>query len=223
MRDEYLTAGEAMQGSHEDRIKYPRTPHLPFSRGRTSDDKVLTSTEHFDGKEVVVTEKMDGENTSMYADGFHARSLDSRHHLSRDWLAKFHAGICYDIPKGIRICGENVYARHSVVYKTLPSYFLGFSVWEQNRALSWDDTIEYFTLLGISPVRELYRGLFNAPRLGALAKSLNTETTEGFVVRLADSFEYIDFSSSVAKWVREKHVQTDRHWMKAAIVPNELA
>ena len=203
--------------------KYPRTPHLPFSLGRTNDDKVLTSTDHFLGKEVVVTEKMDGENTTMYRDGFHARSLDSRHHPSRDWLAKFHAGICFDIPEDIRICGENVYAKHSVEYSDLPSYFLGFSVWEQNRALSWDDTKEYFDLLRITPVRELYRGPFNVPRLGALAKSLNTDTTEGFVVRLVDSFEYDDFGTSVAKWVREKHVQTDQHWMHRTVLANGLA
>ena len=38
-------------------IKYPRTPHLPWSLGRTSDDKVLSSVSHFLGENVVVTEK----------------------------------------------------------------------------------------------------------------------------------------------------------------------
>ena len=203
-------------------IKYPRTPHLPFSLGRTSDDKVLSSTDHFLGKDIVVTEKIDGENVTMYRDGFHARSLDSRHHPSRNWLAKFHAEICYEIPEDMRICGENMYAKHSIAYDNLPSYFLGFSVWEQDHALSWDDTIDYFELIGITPVKELYRGEFNLPRLGALAKSLNTDVTEGFVIRLADSFTYDSFSVSVAKWVREKHVQTDQHWMHSEIIANKL-
>ena len=44
------------------KIKYPRTFHLPWSPGATSDDKMLKSIEHFIGKEVVITEKMDGEN-----------------------------------------------------------------------------------------------------------------------------------------------------------------
>lgn len=35
---------------------------------------------------VVITEKMDGENTTLYRDGLHARSLDSRHHPSRNWV-----------------------------------------------------------------------------------------------------------------------------------------
>ena len=39
------------------RYKYPRTYHLPFSPGFTSDDKVLKDDSQFYGKRVVVTEK----------------------------------------------------------------------------------------------------------------------------------------------------------------------
>lgn len=42
--------------------KYPRTMHLPYSYGRSSDDRVLNTVDHFAGREVVVTMKMDGEN-----------------------------------------------------------------------------------------------------------------------------------------------------------------
>ena len=42
------------------RYKYPRTYHLPFSPGGTSDDKILLNDEHLNGIEVVVTEKTDG-------------------------------------------------------------------------------------------------------------------------------------------------------------------
>jgi hypothetical protein len=69
------------------RIKYPRTLHLPWSPGVSSDDRVLHDLSCFTNKEVVVTTKMDGENTTLYADVFHARSIDGRHHSSRDWLA----------------------------------------------------------------------------------------------------------------------------------------
>ena len=54
------------------RIKYPRTPHLPFSPGRSDDDIGLGKVE-FTG-EVVVTEKLDGENTTLYHDYLHART-----------------------------------------------------------------------------------------------------------------------------------------------------
>ena len=47
------------------KVKYPRTAHLPFSEGCTADDKKLTSVAHFIGKEIVMTEKMDGENSTI--------------------------------------------------------------------------------------------------------------------------------------------------------------
>lgn len=58
---------------------YARTPHLPFSKGKTSDDISGDDWEFLKNETpVVVTEKMDGECTTFYNDGFHARSLDSR-------------------------------------------------------------------------------------------------------------------------------------------------
>ena len=42
--------------------KYPRTYHLPWSLGATSDDKILKDTSCFDDKIVIITEKLDGEN-----------------------------------------------------------------------------------------------------------------------------------------------------------------
>ena len=45
--------------------------------------------------------------------------------------------------------------------------------------------------------------------------------SEGYVVRLADSFAYRDFRRSVAKFVRQEHIQTTKHWQR--IVPNRLA
>ena len=89
------------------------------------------------GREVVVTEKLDGENTTMYTDYIHARSLDSHHHPSRDWVKQLHGEIGYKIPVGWRVCGENMYARHSIVYYDLTTYFYGFSIWDEtNTALS---------------------------------------------------------------------------------------
>jgi len=204
-------------------IKYPRTFHLPSSRGRTSDDKVLKNIDHLLGQEVIITEKMDGENTTMYRDGFHARSIDSRHHPSRDWVAKFHGTIKHDIPEGWRICGENCYARHSIAYNTLKSYFLGFGIWdEDNQCLGWDDTLQFFELIGITPVTQLYRGIMFQNTIDNLVKKLDTNVIEGCVVRVVKPFGYDDFHKSVAKWVREFHVQTNEHWMHGAVVPNKV-
>lgn len=63
------------------RVKYPRIPHLPWSQGRSEDDIALDSIEPLERlEEVVVTEKLDDENTTRYHDYLHARSLISRSH-----------------------------------------------------------------------------------------------------------------------------------------------
>ena len=84
----------------ESYIKYPRTPHLPWSLGASSDDKVLPSVGHFEGRQVIVTEKMDGENTTLYRDHIHARSLDSKGGEDRAWVKQFWASIRGEIPEG---------------------------------------------------------------------------------------------------------------------------
>ena len=118
------------------RYKYPRTPHLSFSPGVGKDDlkhdcdreAYPKGNRLFVNCQVVVTEKLDGENTTLYRDYIHARSLDSRHHPSRAWVKALQASIGHDIPQGWRICGENLYARHSIVYENLSSYFYLFSI-----------------------------------------------------------------------------------------------
>ncbi|MEO0416316.1 MAG: RNA ligase family protein [Verrucomicrobiota bacterium] len=202
--------------------KYPRTPHLPWSPGGTKDDAYLVDTDHFEGHDVVVTEKMDGENTSMYHDHYHARSLDSQHHTSRDWVKALHARICFEIPKGWRICGENLFAQHSIIYNALPSYFMLFSVWtDDNISLSWSEVEEWAYLLELETAPVLYRGAWNQAVIKDLV--IDEKTQEGYVVRRAEAFHYDEFPYSIGKWVRPGHVTTDQHWMHAQIQPNRLA
>jgi len=205
------------------KVKYPRTMHLPFSPGLQNDDRLIESLVGLIGKEVIVTEKMDGENTTLYHHGFHARSLDSRHHPSRDWIKRFHGNMSYMIPDGWRICGENMYAQHSIPYTDLKSYFYGFSIWDdRNVALSVDAQTDWFDRLGIVQPEEFYRGVFNLQVLYDLADELDPHTQEGFVVRIVDEIRFDDFDKKVAKWVRKGHVQTDEHWMSRAVIPNLL-
>lgn len=203
--------------------KYPRTFHLPWSLGISSDDKVLHDVSVFSGKNVVVTEKMDGENSTLYKDYMHARSIDSRNHDSRNWVKNFWSSIRYSIPDGWRICGENLYAVHSIAYEDLESYFYGFSVWNDNNfCLSWDDTIEWFSMLGIVPVRELYCGVFDIEKIKSLYSDADRERMEGYVVRTDGGFSYEDFGRNVVKFVRAGHVSTDEHWMSNSFNKNIL-
>lgn len=203
--------------------KYGRTFHLPISPGATSDDKIMSSLDGLRVDDLVITEKMDGENTTIHAGGSHARSPDSRYHPSRDWLKAFVAGVSPYLAEGERIVGENLYARHSVAYESLPSYFLGFAWIVGNEVQTWDLTQARFEELGIQPVPTLYRGPYRPSLFDDLAQALDPTQQEGFVARIAGSFIESDMPRRVGKYVREGHVQSETHWMKAELIPNRLA
>jgi len=195
--------------------------HLPWSPGGTKDDRRLENVSHFEGQEVVVTEKMDGENTTLYREGLHARSVSSLDHPSRAWVKRLWGQVSSDIPEGWRVCGENLYAKHSIFYTTLPSYFMVFNIWTgNNTSLSWDTTVEWCALLDLQTVPVLWRGVWSEDIVRGLWEP--SESREGYVVRLASEFPYEDFGKSVAKWVRPNHVQTSAHWMTEKVVPNLL-
>jgi hypothetical protein len=204
--------------------KYPRTPHLPWSPGRTKDDMVLVDVNHLEGRPLVAMIKYDGENTTLYRDYMHARSLDSKDHPSRHWVKGFHSRIKDSIFPGWRICGENLYAVHSIRYDDLTSYFLGFSVWtDNNTCLKWAETLIIFDDLHIcTPEQFTPDSVTSLKEIDAIYHEKYGDKHEGYVVRVRDEFKYEDFGRSVAKYVRANHVQTDRHWMYKEVISNKL-
>jgi hypothetical protein len=176
------------------------------------------------GNEVVITEKRDGENTTFYNDYLHARSVDYKPHPSRDYVKSIWANIAFNIPEGWRVCGENLFAKHSIGYSNLKGYFELFSVWDaMNICLSWDETIEWAELLGLPVVPVLYRGPWDVRAAEMIADETLHNGGEGIVVRSAGSFHYSEFRHTVGKFVRANHVQTHGHWMRMRLEPNTLA
>lgn len=204
------------------KYKYPRTYHFSFSEGATSDDKILENDNMFEGKKIVITTKMDGENTTIYPDGtFHARSIDSKHREYHSSLLRKIPEFSYQIPEGYRICGEYLYAKHSIYYENLEDYFLVFSIWdENNNCLSWEDTKIITNELGLKTVPELVVGEFNI-EVKEIAKKTIEDGQEGIVVRTFEGYSYEDFNKNIAKVVRKGHVQTDSHWTTQKIIPNK--
>ncbi len=207
------------------RSKFPRIPHLPWSSNRTEDDIILDTIMHLEQLEdVVVTEKLDGENTTLYHDYLHTRSVDSKSHPSRDWLKQFHATIRHNIPEEFRICGENMYAKHSIFYTALTTYFYVFTIFQGDMCLSWNDTVEWCKLIGLETVPVLYREKWDVSAIKACwhGKSVLGEEQEGYVIRNAGSFKFDAFQNNVAKYVRADHVTSSQHWMYETIQPNTL-
>lgn len=199
-------------------FKYPRTPHLPFSQSVQDDDRIIASAglEHLrSGVELVVTEKMDGGNVSLYRDHFHARSVDASAQpwdaRSRgEWAARAHL-----IPEGVRLSGESMAARRSVSYEDLPAATLVFGAWQGSRLLAWEDVVDLAELVGLPTAPLLYRGNDFDGAVAAWAGSgLHEGVSEGFVVRDASACMLEEFPVRVAKWVRAGHVQTDDGWRR---------
>ncbi len=195
------------------KTKYPRTFHLRWSPGLSDDDKVQHDISRLvNSQDIVITEKMDGENTSIYNNCVHARSLDSTPRKDRDWVIALQSNLAGDIPDGYRLCGENLWAKHSIGYTSLPSYFMLFSVWKEKLCLSWDDTVEWAQLLGLVTVPVLYRGPWDESKVRACLPT--DRVSEGYVVRVAGAFDIAEFQACVVKYVRKGHVQTDEHWTR---------
>ena len=203
--------------------KYQRTYHLDFSPGVQSDDKIVDSLDSFYGEEIVVSVKMDGENTNMYHDYIHARSIDSPTNFTRNWVIKLHSILRHDIPNNMKLAGENLWAEHSIRYPDgfLKGYFYLFAIFEQRGedifCINYDKLVEWAELFELPMPKVLYRGEFDIKKLKEIANNINTNNVEGFVVRKVKEFHVDDFSTSVVKWVREGHVQNNgEHWLKNA-------
>lgn len=212
------------------RFKYPRTFHLPWSLGQSNDDKTFDQEaidNMFNGVNVVVTEKLDGENTTIYADGLcHARSIDSARasHKSRDYVKSIAGSVGCQLPTGWRLMGENLYAQHSIPYDKLSDYFMVFNIVDEHDvALAWDDMEDVASSLGLKTVPVIFRGTWDEETIRDLFpfKSSFGSDAEGYVVRDSGSWPMSDFMNRAAKFVRKGHVQTDDHWMSKDIVPNK--
>jgi hypothetical protein len=207
-------------------VKYPRTYHLPWSN-LLKDDRIMEDDSNFEGKDVVVTIKMDGENTTMYNDFIHARSINSGSHPTRDWIKGLWSRISYMIDENMRLCGENLYAVHSIEYDDLFSYFSLFSVWIDMECLSWKETVDYAQILGLEVVPVLWQGIYDRKTIiKEFDEFSKNNRCEGYVVRLASSFKYGDFRKCVGKFVKPEFRQivnnSHGHWISKKIEKNGL-
>lgn len=201
-------------------MKYGRTYHFPFSPGATNDDKIQKNWEKILVHEIVMTEKLDGENTCLKKDGVFARSHATP--TTNPWainMIQIWNRVKYSLGN-LEIFGENLYGVHSIEYTNLKDFFYVFAVRENETWLSWDDVKLYAEALDLLTVPEIKKGYFTAQQIKTQIKEnllLGSNlggVCEGFVFRTSNSFSINEFPNKVLKYVRENHVQTDTHWTK---------
>ncbi len=216
--------------------KYPRTYHFPFSPGTTSDDRIAKSYDGLLDGSIVITEKLDGENTCLNQYGVFARSHAAP---TRNPWASYLWDTWNTLHKelgDLELFGESLYAVHSIQYGRLESYYYLFAIREGDRWLAWDEVQFYAGVLGLPTVPVLYSGraadlpgedqVPAAEKLKAFildavsqpsslsAPAGEVSPREGAVARSASSFTTEEFPTCVFKWVRKGHVQTDQHWTR---------
>lgn len=209
------------------RVKYPSTLYLP-SKDTKPQDTYNGNLSHME--KLVITEKMDGENTSMYNNGIHFRSLDSSDSTptlrdSRNWVRALHASIQSHIPSNLRIIGENLFAKHTIHYSDLSSYFQVFMIInDKDWVYSWASTQAIAENLGLHVVREA--DIINSKDLNLDNIRIEIDRNpnlEGYVIRNNNGFKFEDFSSNVFKVVKPNFVQTDTHWRHSRLIKNLLS
>jgi hypothetical protein len=202
--------------------KYPRTQHLPFSPGATSDDKIAESVEPLLNIETVITEKLDGSNSALTNPGVYARSHAdfSRNPWDRE-MWNIHQRIKNDIDEDVFIFGENMEGIHSLEYSNLKSYFYIFGIRDNNIWIPWEGVEEFAYFVDLHTVPVLFKGVIKTEKeLREIVENLTSQKSalggerEGVVIRNASLFHNDDFSENVMKWVRKGHVTTDQHWTR---------
>ena len=201
--------------------KYPRTPYSPWSAANPHSRPAADMT-RFTGREIVITEKLDGSNTLLHQGQASPRSTDSA--SASPWLAmarKHHAWKTIALPE-LQLYGEDIYGVHAIEYDPAPenATFRLFAACENDSWLSWDTVATLALNLDILTVPVLYRGSPETlSELRREAEALMRQPSaigpqkEGIVIRIADSFPHYEFQHSVCKIVRPGHVQPDaEHW-----------
>jgi len=178
-------------------IQYPRTYHVPFSQGDEKRDRHLEDMSYFEGQRVIITEKMNGENITMYNDYIHAHSIDGGLNPSGDWIKSLWERIGWEIPDRWRVCGEDLYRQAAA--QNSENHFWVFSIWnESNECISWNETVEYCEILNLKTVPVLYDGIYDEEVISKIRP--NEDFSKGWVIRIADSFLYKDFRKCVAQF-----------------------
>jgi len=239
-----------MGATHDDFIKYPRTPHLFGSKG-TDDDKHLGSKESkafLADDSLIVEEKLDGTNVGIHFTRSGRMVLQCRGHeitegmhpqydLFKQWTAVKRPALESALGDRFILYGEWLYAKHSVHYRKLPHYFFEFDVYDkdENQFLDFDARVRLLEGTRIYTVPVVHRGSVTAEQLQCLIgpsifdSSFDnpiTGETDDLMEGLYCRIEANGFVTGRAKSVRPEFVEKvkqSEHWQHQKMTPNLLA
>lgn len=204
---------------------YPRIAHLVQGLG-TPDDRVLPSTVSGDllDSEVIVEEKLDGANVSIWVDddgrlscatraGPGARDRAGQLGPLRAWLAANDARLRDMLGDWPVVYAEWLLLAHSVSYDRLPSYLVVLDLWDPDEGFAdVEDRDELSDRVNVPHPPRLWRGVpRSVERLEHLItrSAWGAEPSEGVIVRRVGAGE-----PRMAKLLRPGFLHLgDEHWM----------
>ena len=99
--------------------KYPRTPYWPGSPSVPAGENTVSDPKLFLDLDLVITEKLDGQNTLLHRGAVYGRSVSEP--SRQKWTAmvkKRHAWKLAQSPA--HLYGEDIYGVHSIEYAPVP-------------------------------------------------------------------------------------------------------
>ncbi|WP_062270392.1 RNA ligase family protein [Endozoicomonas arenosclerae] len=220
-----------------DFLRFPHTPHIQWlGSGEPRGDKLLPESvaRNLLDSELTIEEKVDGANVgfSLGTDG-NLRAQNRGAWIERDaggqfkhlwrWVKRYESDLVDVLGTDLILFGEWCYAQHSLAYKTLPDWFIGFDIYDRqhDRFYTVQRRNEMFELLDIHPVKAIATGHFSLEQLRHLLDTQScygAKKLEGIYLR-QDSAEWL---MKRAKLVRSDFAQAiDEHWSRKGIVPNQ--
>ena len=219
--------------------KFPRTPHLHGS-GATRDDRVLSAeeTRRVLSLPLRVDEKVDGANLGIHFEaGEDAPSVQNRGHvLGRGehaqyaplwgWLTERQDRLRKHLGHKYVLYGEWLYARHSVRYERLPSYFLAFDLLDKSTGKFLDrETLRRVCdrcdvdVVYSAAVDHVFRTVQAVASAVGISRFSHSERAEGLYLR----HEEAGFLVGRYKWVRPNFTAgITEHWATRPIEKNGL-
>jgi ATP-dependent RNA circularization protein (DNA/RNA ligase family) len=219
--------------------KFPRTPHLFVLPGlNIRDDKILSEEDaslFFKTNMVIVEEKVDGANVGISFDNNELKLQNRGNYIQPNsepqfetiWNWAYQKLSLLESHLGNRyiLFGEWCYAKHSIYYKRLPDWFIGFDLYDKliNKFLATPKRNEILKQANIAIVPRIISKKITKQDI---IRIINTEQShlgggglEGIYLRI----ESHDFLISRAKVVRKDFIQEiDEHWSKKKLIKNEL-
>ncbi len=219
-------------------FKFPHTPHLLWL-GKTPcrEDKVFSPEEAsaFVEGTVTVEEKVDGANIGFSLDENGVLRVQSRGsyltHGSHPqfqplwpWIDCRRFALVEALQPGLMLFGEWCFALHSVPYKRLPDWFLGFDLYDRAVSRFWssDRRDRWLNDLGLAPIPRLAQGRFSMEQLISLigTSRLSEGPMEGIYLRR----EQGNWLEQRAKIVRPEFAEgIGKHWLDESLKKNALA